>query len=259
VQREVRALLDDSQLLRVALIYEDNLRARAVADGIVQTLDEPPLIEQVIMDHEAADYQLAVQMREQEINVVIVAAFERDADRLWFQLRQADANLVAWVQVGGDQYRHNMCGRIGNTDGIISISAAGTVNAAYRVAAIGPLYTAYLAAYETQFQRAPGEQTDLAASGTYILLREILLHAQGDFTPVTIQQAAGNTISGATALMSERWSPDPATWLNQAALGIVAQQQSQAFCTISPGSVATCELPVQPLPTWRERVRTSSC
>jgi ABC-type branched-subunit amino acid transport system substrate-binding protein len=258
VQTDIQSLLEDSESLRVALVYEDNPRAQAVAAGVLQTLDDAPLIEHVIKDYRAADYQLAVKMREHRINAVIVAAFEHDSDRLWVQLRQADANPVAWVQVGGSQYRQNMCSRIGNTDGIISISAVGAVSEQYRQDTIGPHYAGYLTAYEAQFQRLPGERSDLAASGTYMLLREILPHVSGNFKPVAVQQAA-NTTSSATSLMSEGWSLDPATSINQLAVAIVAQQQSHAFCTISPESVATCNLPLQPLPTWRERVRTSSC
>jgi hypothetical protein len=190
---------------------------------------------------------------------VIVAAFERHADRLWYQLREADANLAAWVQVGGDNYRHNMCSRIGNTDGIISVSAAGTVNDEYRLVTFPAFYDLYRSAYEEQFQRTPSERADLAASGMLILLRGILPYVDGNFTPNTIL-AATNTITGVgNGLMSESWNLDTDTWINRAAVAVVAQQQDGAFCTLAPDAVATCLQPLQILPTWRERARTSSC
>lgn len=261
VNSDVVALLDETQQLNVALVYEDNARARAVADGVRQALAAPPLIDQSVTTSGREGYQLAVRMREQRVNVAIVVVFERDADRLWVDLRQADANLTAWVQVGGDQYRHNICSRIGNTDGIVSISAAGPISQAYREMTAGPVYAAYLDAYENLFGHAPGEKADLAASGMYVLLREILPQvADDDYTPAAVQQAAASATSAVdSALMGEGWAADPVTWTNQAAVAVVAQQQNGAFCTLAPGAAATCQLPLQPLPTWRIRARDSSC
>jgi ABC-type branched-subunit amino acid transport system substrate-binding protein len=259
VDTAIRVLLDDVQPLRVALVYEDNLRAQAVAAGVLPALGEPPVIEHLVRGRSTSNYQLAVQMREQQINVVILAAFEHHADLLWSQLREADANLTAWVQVGGDQDRFNMCERMGNVDGIISISAAGTASEDYRPAALGAVYAAYRTAYDGQFQRWPSERADLAASGMYMLLREILPVVRGDYTPATIQQAAVHTTGAGTALMGEGWTLDPLTWTNQAAAAIVSQRQNHAFCTLAPAAAATCDRPLQLLPTWRERARDGSC
>lgn len=259
VQSSVRALLPNAQTLRVALVYEDNQRGRALAAGITQALDEPPVIEYLLTEGRADGYRIAVQMREQRVNVVMVAAFGPDADALWSDMRRADANVTAWVQVGGDQYRHDLCARLGNADGVMAISAAGAVSADYRQTATGPVYDAYVAAYEALFQRLPEARADLAASGMYVLLREILPRADGSYTPAAIQRAAANTVSTGTALMGEGWSVSAQTWANQQAVTLAAQQQNGTFCTVAPALLATCGLEFQPMPTWRDRARAPAC
>ncbi len=256
---EVGSLLNSGESLGIALVYEDNPRARAAAAGVRQSLQQPPLIDAEIPKRWDDTYPLAVQMRERGVNVLIVAAFEYDADRLWSSVRQADANLAAWVQVGGDEYHDNMCSRIGNTDGIMTISAAGAVSDEYRDMAFPTFYEFYVSSYEAQFGRRPGQRADLAASGMLILLREILPYVRGDIVPASIPAATLNITGAGNGLMSESWSLDTTTWVNRAAVAIVAQQQAGAFCSIAPGAVATCELPLQPFPTWRERARTTSC
>jgi hypothetical protein len=66
-------------------------------------------------------------------------------------MRQADANVKAWIQVGIANYRLNTCNRLGNTDGLISISMIDEVNADYR-RRIGSLYEEYVATYLKLFR-----------------------------------------------------------------------------------------------------------
>ncbi len=258
VEAEIPALLADGEPLRVGLINEDRLRAEHIADGVSDGLDQPPSMREMYATRETNGYRLALRAREETMNVIVLAAFETGADRLWYDMREADANLAAWVQVGGDQFRENVCDRIGNTDSLISVSAIGAVNEHYRTETLGELYELYRANYEEQTGREPGERADLAASGMLILLRGVLPAVEGDYTSENIQQAA-QAASDVRGLMGESWSPAADTYFNQAAVAIIQQRQNGEFCTISPEFAVTCALPLQSFPTWRDRVKMSSC
>lgn len=48
-------------------------------------------------------YDLAVELREAGINIVVVIGLDKDANRLWRAMQQADANVTAWIQIRGKQ------------------------------------------------------------------------------------------------------------------------------------------------------------
>ncbi len=258
VETEITTLLDEGQVLRVGIIHEDLQRASAIAHGVSDRLNQPPLMREAYASRQSDGYRLAVRAREERMNVIVLAAFESGADRLWYNMRQADANLAAWVQVGGSQYRQDICWRIGNTDSLISVTALGAVPEAYRQQTLGYLYEQYHQHYMEKFGMQPAESADLAASGIMLLLRAVLPALEGAYTPENLHIASqqASTVRG---LMGEGWQPDPETLVNDAAVAIIQQRQKGAFCTIAPDYAVTCSLPLQSFPTWRERVRTTDC
>jgi ABC-type branched-subunit amino acid transport system substrate-binding protein len=257
VESEAVPLLNGNSPL-AALIHENRRLAQAVANGVLDTLNTPLIITQSYENHLSSSYRVAVAIRESAVNVVIVAAFENDADRLWYDLREADANIAAWVQVGGDSYRRHMCDRLGNTDSLISITATGPVSDDYR-RSLGPIYAQYTAAYATAFSRNPSERADLAASGVYLLLNSVLpAIADEEFTAATIREAIlASNVAVAHGLMGEGLRFTPTTGNNQASVALVQQRQDNQFCTLYPAAIATCTQPMRPFPTWRERAKAT--
>lgn len=240
--------------LRVALVYEDRPRGRQIAAGIRAALPQPVSMEQKYSNDLWDTYGLAVQMRESRINVVMLVAFNNDADRLWSALRQADANIAAWIHVGAEGYRDNLCQRYGNTDGIISVSPTGPVSEAYREAVIGEIYRLYRRNYMRANSTIPTPRADLSASGVYLLLAHLFPEVRGDYSAENIRQAIIETDIGTNlGLMGEGLSIDPQTGINQYSSAIIQQRQDGRFCSNFPPDIATCAVPVVTFPTWRER------
>ena len=79
------------------------------------------------------------------------------------------------------------------------------------------------------------------------------------FGPAEVQAAASHTQSARAGLMSEGWSLNPETYVNDAAVAVITQRQNGAFCTLLPDTIATCSQPLQSFPTWRDRAKMSSC
>jgi hypothetical protein len=251
---QIAALLDEAAP-QIALIHEDRPRVQSIAQGITEALNVPPMIEHSYENQLNDSYSLAVDMREYGINTVVVVAFDQDTDRLWYNMREADANVEAWIQVGGDNFRRDTCNRLGNTDGLISISLSGGGSSQYRLASIGAVYEQYTASYQEQFGRAPSENADLAASGMYLLLRYILPTVAGDFTPESVRSAILSAeVDAPAGLMGEGLSIQADSGENGYGVAVVQQRQHNQFCTIFPSAVATCADPLQSFPTWRERV-----
>jgi hypothetical protein len=237
VINEIPALIE-GRVPRVAFLYEK--RAQTIADGILDTLQ--PLITRGYSNNLESPYRLAVQIREAEIDVVMVATFEGDAEFFWDMLRQADANITAWVQVGSQL--SDTC----DSFAAISVDASGEVDRRFRHNRGGEVYTRYEAIYEAEFDEAPNEQADLAASGVYLLLEHLL---EGDI-PETIREDIFNKeVDLSSGLMGEGWTLE--NNLNTAISPIIQQRQTEGFCSVLPGNLATCTNPLQSFPTWRER------
>ena len=232
--------------LRLAVIDEDSSASSTITSGLVDSLTIHPVISQHYALASGRD--LAVKIREMGINVVVVNTFENQADRFWYQMRQADSNVKAWIQVGGDQYRRHMCPQFGNVDGLITISATGQVNSAFRQLVANPVYDRYQMMYEQMFGELPGERADLGASGTYLLLRHVLPQVT-NFSVDEVNMAI--TVASGSGLMGEALHFDGGA--NQLALASIQQAQLGQFCSIMPGGVGTCNAPLQTFPTWRER------
>lgn len=238
---------------RVALISENRPRAQAIVKGILEALDSPPLIEWSYENNLTDSRRLALNIREQGITVVIMAAFENDADQLWYAMRQADANVKAWIQVGGDSYRRNTCERFGNTDGLISISAAGQVSEAYRLETAGAVYEQYKTIYQAEFGDEPGERADLAASGAYLLMRGVLPQVERWSAEGIRAAILAADLPAPAGLMGEGLEfTSPADFNKQATI-LVQQRQENRFCTVWPEAAATCEQGLIDFRTWRER------
>ncbi|MDL1884211.1 amino acid ABC transporter substrate-binding protein [Anaerolineae bacterium CFX8] len=242
--------LPEGEQLRAAVIYENRPRASAAAGELIVSLNADPLFTRRYNNTLTGTYDLAVQMRERGINTVILVGFEDDADGLWYDMREADANLRAWIHVGGEAYRRNTCDRLGNTDSLIAISAAGPASETYRYGALGVLYEQYLQVYRQRFEREPGERANQGASGVYLLLRYAapVVDFSADGFRAAILAAAAPAPAG---LMGEEVLF--AAGANTEAAVIVTQRQNGRFCTIYPAALATCSDSLLPFPTWRER------
>ncbi|MEO8608351.1 MAG: ABC transporter substrate-binding protein [Chloroflexota bacterium] len=240
--------------LKTALIYENRPRGQTIAEGILDGLPTSPTLTYDYTDHLLDTGRLGVQLREEKIDVVILAAFEDDGDNLWYAAQQADANVGAWVHVGGEGYQRNICGRIGNADGMISADASGPVNAQIRETRLGDIYAQYRSTYLAENSQEPGELADLAASGVYMLLHYVLPAANGDYSAASIRNAARSLNNPASlGMMGEGINFKDSNGSNQSSSVLFQQAQSGAFCTLSPSDLATCAAAIQPFPTWRER------
>ncbi|NWG18480.1 MAG: ABC transporter substrate-binding protein [Chloroflexi bacterium] len=244
------AKLPEGEPLRTAVIYENRPRASAAAAELIAALDATPLRAHPYNNTLTDTYDLAVQIREMDINTVILIGFEDDGDRLWYDLREADANLRAWIHIGGEAYRRSTCNRLGNTDGLIAISAAGPASENYQRRALGALYDQYIQVYRQRFEREPGERANQTASGVYLLLRYAA--PADDFSADGFRAAILAADAPAPAgLMGEGVSF--AAGANAEAAIIVTQRQNGQFCAVYPAALATCPDGLLPFPTWRER------
>ncbi len=239
-------------VVNLALVYENRPRGELIARGASRIIN--PLIEREYSAYLSGTNNLAERIREEGVNVVILGAFDNDADRLWYQLREKDANINAWIHVGSAGYRQNLCSRFGNYDGFISVTASGHVSRTYRDEVSGSIYRTFVEAYLRAASTEPSESAELAASGVYMLLRHILPEVEGDFTAENIRSTImGITIDESVGLMGEGFSLDAETHENLVPGVVVEQRQQGRLCSIWPSTIATCVLPVQPFPTWRER------
>jgi hypothetical protein len=243
---ELPALID-GRVPRVALLYET--RASRMADGILDVLQ--PELQLSYSNIPDDTYDFAVSIREQAIDVVMVATFEGDANHFWNTLRQADANIAAWVQIGSQL--DNDC----NSFAALSVRATGEVSDGFRQSAAGPIYDRYRQIYQDEFGLR-GERADLAASGVYLLLTHILPRDTDQaLTTENIRSAIlGSDASLLSGLMGE--GLDFETGINTAASPVIQQRQWDGFCSVSPGILATCTSELQSFPTWRDRAVAAS-
>ena len=257
IRTQVSALLGEKQPLRLAIIHEKRPAAQQIVDELSSSLSVPPVLTYAYGNVLSDSYTVAKQIREKKVNAVVVVAFNRDSDQVWLNMRQADANVMAYIQVG-EPDRRNSCERIGNSDSLITISRTGAVSDAYREQHIGLVYDQYTAIYMKQFALLPDATADLSASNTYLLLHDILPGAVNDFSVSNVQQKIlASQITVGSGLMGEGFTVDAAAFINQAAVAIVQQRQDNRLCSLVPSEIATCNAGLQPFPTWRERVSQS--
>ncbi|MBA3869914.1 MAG: ABC transporter substrate-binding protein [Anaerolineae bacterium] len=254
IQSRVSTLLADKPL-RLAIIYQKRPAAQQIVDALASDLPTVPVLtyayDNVLYDGES----VAQQIREKKINALVVVGFDHDTDNFWLSMRQTDANVLAYIQVSAEPDRSNWCEHVGNTDGLITVSRTGAVNPAYRQQHIGALYDQYLTAYKEKSAAVPDESADLAASGTYLLLHDILPLAADDFTVANLQRTLTTLqLSTGHGLMGEGFAVDGKSLLNGAGIAIFQQRQDNQFCSLAPSDIATCSSDLQPFPTWRERV-----
>jgi len=253
------AALIDQEPPRIALITENYPQAEALADGVETELaanNVVPLIQRTL-DADSWDYgDLAVQVREMDINVMITAMSSEVMDRWWSAMRQADANVSAWLTLSTEMPLtpdFYPCG-------VTTFSAASENNLAGNI--YGDTYALYLDEFQSQFGESPSPRADLSALGVY-LLSTILVHGPPgydimaldvhDFSSLLVGTAVGNNI-----MAGENWRYDDASGFNQNAQTIIGQVQEGGLCILSPDQLATCSNPLQSLDTWRDRVRGAS-
>lgn len=242
------------EALRVAVISENRPRGQQVASGILDALARPPQLEVTYTDDLYGTYTIAETIRDEAMNVVMLGTFDMDASRLWYAMRDEDTNPAAWIQVGSSGYQNEFCDLYGNNDGLISVSAIGAVSEIYRQALNTAVYAQFERIYLREYSEMPSELAMLSASGMDMLLRYVFPNVDGEFTAEAIRQAIIEAdVAPLSGLMGEGLSIDLETGVNRHP-GIVVQQRQQGqFCTVWPEAIATCSMPVQPFPTWRER------
>lgn len=252
--RQTQNALAESTPVRAALIYEGRRRGQETAVGVQQSF----LADHLVLTHRYEDHLenpegLARELKRLDVNVILVSAFEADAIRLWFAVRQADLALSAWVQIGSDHSFRRLCENGLSGDAVITVSRAGAAAYTYREQTIGQIYSAYRASYVTLFGSYPNAQADLSASGVYLLLRNVLPQVTDEISAPAVRDVIShNPLGNTTGLFGESLSFRPENRVNLNTVAVITQQQAGLICNLSPTAIATCQSMI-PFPTWRER------
>lgn len=244
ILNNVELLLNEP--LQIALIHEDRPRAQHIAQGFRNSFEGGIVIDESYSNSLTNASSIAVDMREQGVNVVIVVAFHDDADRLWRAMRQADANVGAWLHVGGEDYQRSLCDRLGNTDNLLLVGTTSLINDAFPQVINATILSSYLQQYHNLYDTEPNYQANLSASGMYVLLTEILPQTDGDYSAEAIQQVLSATDMSRMGMVGD------------AAAVVIEQNHTGTFCTVAPSGLSTCSEPLQSFPTWRERALTTT-
>lgn len=230
----------------VALIYNERDHATQIADGIRSVLKSNVVIDEVHAESIPA-HDIALAIRRQEIDVVVSVTFQTIADSLWVEMREVDANVQGWLNVGDPGYRVGLCRRIGETDGLITI---------HRFAMTNPdneMFHQFATDYQEEFGEYPSERAHLTASGMYMLLTYVLPQLDDDPSVESIRDAIYNaTATIGDGLMGEGLSLSADSGSNELASLVVQQNQNGEFCTVAPSALATCST-VEQFSTWRDR------
>jgi hypothetical protein len=235
---------------RVALVYEDIPLAQTIASGVRDTLTNPPLIDEAYDIYNT--YELASRMRDEDLSAIILISFDAEAYYLWYDAREADANLDAWLHIGSEGYWYNLCARAQNIEGFMSLSPFAAASEEYRDAAIGEIDTLYRELYEQSYDEDAPLEANLSASGVYLLLRYVLPNIEGELTAENVRAAIQSLdIHDSIGLMGEGLAFEGG--LNVASVAPVRQQQDGRFCSVYPSAIATCVRSVESFPTWRAR------
>jgi|GEM_PF-1491088 len=234
---------------RIALVHEARARGQQIAEGVMQMLElvgVPAIIEYSYSDILYETNDLAERIRDEQIDVLIFSGFDEDGEYLWYALREANANIKAWLQVGSEGYGREWCERGGNMQGFISIDATGPISTSYRQAWMGEVYTLYRRTYLNEYGTEPSYNADLSAIGIHELMSRIAPFVEGDYTSEAIRAASNEFVAQQARMYGEE------TGFNVSGV-VVRQQQGSFFCSVWPQDIATCAAGVQPFPTWRER------
>lgn len=233
----------------VALIHADAPYGVEAAQGLRGEL--APIIDENYGDSLSWQSSYAEDVRDRAADVLIFSGYDDDADRLWFNTREANANVKAFINVGSEGYRRNLCQRIGNNEALISVSATGALSSSYRNAITDGIFQQYVTHYMRLFSEEPNERATLSAAGFYLLAHYVLPQVE-TFTAESIQAATidADVVSG-SGFMGEGLRFEGS--INTRAQAIIQQRQNGAFCSVWPAAGATCLQEPQPMPTWRER------
>jgi ABC-type branched-subunit amino acid transport system substrate-binding protein len=235
----------------VALIHADAPHGIEAAQGLRSGLSTQPIIDVNYGDSLSWRSSYAEDVRDQAADVLIFSGYDDDADRLWFSAREANANVKAFINVGSEGYRRNLCQRIGNNEALLSVSATGTLSRAYRGEITNGTFQQYMTQYMRLFSEEPNERTTLSAAGFYLLARYVLPQVE-TFTAESIRAAIIEAdVATGSGFMGEGLRFEGS--INTRAQAIVQQRQNGAFCSVWPEAGATCLQEPQPMPTWRER------
>ncbi len=231
---------------RIALIYNERERSAGIAEGINSMLGENIVIENT-HDESISASDIAVSIRRQEIDVVVLATFQTIADSLWFAMRNADANVAGWINVGDPGYSDDLCERLGRSDGLITI---------HRFAMTQPdnlIFDTFATNYESEYDVSPDERAHLTASGVYMLMNYVLPQIDDTVSTETIREAISQAFADiGDGLMGEGLEINSDSGTNELASLVVQQNQSGQFCTVLPSALANCEIE-ETLVTWRDR------
>ena len=228
-----------SEPLRVALVVEDTPRAITMADAVRDQLAGSIVVDENIR----RNTDLAVNIREADANVLILISISQDATDLWFDMRQANANVGAWLFLGQEQltitYRY-VDDR--DTTGVMIVGSQHFAVESIEQAISPAWYASFLEEYYILSDDMPDYHVLSAAVGTYYLLSSVVPQISAEPTSHGIREIMQNSTDVALFDMTGR-SPL-----------VVRQNQETGYCIVSPTTFVTCTEPMQPFPTWRQRV-----
>jgi len=227
--------------MKCTLVNIDTEPAEDMAKTIRQELNPSIIIDETM--NAMSSYNLATQIRENDVNILLIIGVSQDTSRLWSAMQEADANVDAWIILGQDSFTLVMSrNQDMDTTGIITISSQHVATGNIEQVLGTSLHEQFLEQYQTINDNSPSIQALSAMIGTHYLLYEILSSIQSNWTNQEIRTAFMNTSQSDFGLLS-----------NEIPL-IVRQQQSAGACLLMPVRLATCNQPLQPFPTWRERI-----
>lgn len=237
IQTEVVNMVLDEPL-RLALVVEDTLHANMMADAVREQLGDVIVVDETI----ARPSDIAVNIRETDANVLLLISISGDANSLWFAMRQADANVDAWMMLGQEEltltnhYADDL-----DTTGVMIIGSQHIAVESVEQAISQEWYTLFLQAYRDLSDDAPDTEVLSAAVGTHHLLVSVLSQVSSDITSEAVRDIMQNS-SGIDLFNMTDTLPLA-----------VRQQQENGYCLLAPASFRTCDAPMQAFPTWRQR------
>lgn len=238
IQRQITPLHADEPL-RLALVTSDQARLTTLADTVRQAIPPSSLVVDASFDENR--YQTAVAIRETAANVVLALSLNDDAYALWSQMREADANVDAWLLFGQERLITPRYSNYLDVNGLLVIGSHHIAVETIDQAIPAPYYEAFVTAYQAQMNRPLDLDALNAAVGTYALLTALPDDASVPLTSTRLRAIL-------QTMTDHQWHD-----LEDDMPLVVRQVQEDDYCLIAPRSLATCDDPLQPFPTWRDR------
>ena len=237
---------------RIAVLYGSSPRGRAMADAVRRELTIAPEIYTEIDEDRYWQGTMADHLRDNDIDILVIVALDGTVDDLWYAMKREAADVEAFIHVGSEGFRWNLCDRLGLNEGIISVTAGGGINRTYLDETVDPYHHLYRREYTRLFSTEPSIRAELSAGGVYWLLRYVLPEVD-TFTPEGIRDAIYSVqVSAPAGFTGDGLAFSPGSTVNAASSPVIQQRQEGAFCSLWPSDAASCASEVQPFPTWED-------